>query len=106
MDAASFPPGATLTPHSLLHVPAVSAVKRFWGGGLLHHLGVPTSIWVYSLSRPYLSEDNKKMAGLQYYLQTVPGASWGRIAGVLWFLEEHAALKIVRQYLRYKHGTL
>ena len=55
-------------------------------------------------SRSYSSEEEKRVAVLQYYLQTVPGVSWGRIAGVLWYLEEHTALETVRQYLPYTHG--
>ncbi|CAI8046495.1 hypothetical protein GBAR_LOCUS25729, partial [Geodia barretti] len=48
-------------------------------------------------SRSYSSEEEKRVAGLQYCLQTVPGVSWGRIAGVLGFLGEHTALETVRQ---------
>ncbi|CAI8047445.1 hypothetical protein GBAR_LOCUS26218 [Geodia barretti] len=54
-------------------------------------------------SRSYSSEEEKRVAGLQYCLQTVPGVSWGRIAGVLWYLEEHTALETVRQYLPHTH---
>ncbi|CAI8010665.1 hypothetical protein GBAR_LOCUS6997 [Geodia barretti] len=54
-------------------------------------------------SRSYSSEEEKRVAGLQYCLQTVPGVSWGRIAGVLWFMEEHTALETVRQYLPHTH---
>ena len=99
------PPDASLTPHTLLH--AVSTVRRFWeyGGGLLVYLGVPMSVIVeISLSQSYSSEDEKRMAGLQYCLQTLPGVSWGRIAGVLWYMKEHTALETVRQYLPPKHG--
>ena len=55
-------------------------------------------------SRSYSNEEEKRMAGLQYCLQTVPGVSWGRIAGVLWYLKEHTALETVRQYLPHTHG--
>ena len=101
------PPDASLTPHTLLH--AVSTVRRFldiYGdGGLLLCLSVPWSVIEQIRdSRSYSSEDEKRMAGLQYYLQTLPGVSWGRIAGVLWKMEEHTALETVRQYLPPKHG--
>ena len=102
------PPDASLTPHTLLH--AVSTVRQFWeygrdGDGLLEYLGVPESVICQIRdSQSYSSEDEKRMAGLQYCLQTVPGVSWGRIAGVLWYLEEHTALETVRQYLPPKHG--
>ena len=97
-------PDVSLTPHTLLH--AVSTVRRLWNiGGLLQHLGVPGSvIFQINRSQSYSSEDEKRMAGLQYCLQTLPGVSWGRIAGVLWEMEEHTALETVRQYLPPKHG--
>ena len=102
------PPDASLTPHTLLH--AVSTVRWFWeygrsGDGLLACLGVPWSV-IHQIrhSQSYSSEDDKRMAGLQYYLQTLPGVSWGRIAGVLWKMGEHTALETVRQYLPPKHG--
>ena len=95
------PPDASLTPHTLLH--AVSTVRRFWD--LLWCLGVPLSVrGQISRSQSYSSEDEKRIAGLQYCLQTLPGVSWGRIAGVLWMMEEHTALETVRQYLPPKHG--
>ena len=98
------PADASLTPHTLLH--ALSSVRWFWGsGGLLVCLGVPWSvIRQISDSQSYSSEDEKRMAGLQYCLQTLPSVSWGRIACVLWRLEEHTALETVRQYLPPKHG--
>ena len=97
------PPDISLTPHTLLH--AVSTVRRFWGGGLLEYLGVLYSVMdQIRLSQSYSSEEEQRLAGLQYYLQTVPGVSWGRIAGVLWRMKEHTALDTVRPYLAHKHG--
>ena len=69
------------------------------------YLGVPGSVRDQIRdSQSYFSKEKQRLAGLQYYLQTVPGVSWGRIAGVLWRLEEHTALDTVRQYLPHKHG--
>ena len=97
------PPDTSLTPHTLLH--AVSTVRNFWDGGLLRCLDVPGSVQDEIRASPsYSSEDEKRMAGLQYSLQTAPGMSWGKIAGVLWYLEEHTALETVRQYLPHQHG--
>ena len=101
------PPDDSLIPHTLLH--AVSTVKRFWGSGvddgLLWCLGVPVPVIdQIKASQLYLSEDEKRMAGLQYCLQTVPDISWGRIAGVLWEMEEYTVLETVRQHLPPKHG--
>ena len=104
MFLSVLPPDVSLTPHTLLH--AVSTVRRFWDyGGLLWYLGVPDSVMNQIRdSQSYSSEEEKRLAGLQYYLQTVPGVSWGMIAGMLWSLEEHTALDTVRQYLPHKHG--
>ena len=101
------PPDVSLTPHSLLH--AVSTVRRFWslGGevGLLGWLLVPYSVQEHIIdSQSYSSEDEKRTAALQYYIETVPDASWGMIAGVLWYMEEHTALETVRRYLPHKPG--
>ena len=83
----------------------MSTVREFWGYGLLYYLGVPSAVMdQITSSQSYSSEDEKRVTGLQYYLQTVPGASWGRIASVLWYLEEHTALETVREYLPHKHG--
>ena len=84
----------------------MSTVREFWVyGGLLSFLDVPRAVGdQIRSSQSYLSEDEKRVAGLQYYLQTVPGASWGRIAGVLWYMEKHTALETVREYLPHKHG--
>ena len=69
------------------------------------YIGVPYSVMdQIGYSQSYSSKEEKRLAGLQYYLQTVPGVSWGRIAGVLWYMEEHTALVTVRQYLPHKHG--
>ena len=98
------PPDLSLTPDTLLD--AVSTVTDFWWeDGLLYWLGVPYSVQdQIRANLSYSSEDERRMAGLQYYLQTVPGASWGRIASRLWYLEEHTALESVRQYLPHQHG--
>ena len=98
------PPDLSLTPDTLFH--AVSTVTDFWEDEeLLHCLIVPGPVREQIPASPsYSSEDERRMAGLKYYLQTVPGASWGRIAGVLWWMEEHTALETVRQYLPHEHG--
>ena len=98
------PPDTSLTPHLLL--PALSTVEAFWGSdGLLYFLDVSNSVRYQIGQDPsYSSEDERRMAVLQYCLQTLPGMSWGRIAGVLWFMEEHTALETVRPYLPHKPG--
>ena len=98
------PPDTSLPPHTLQNI--VSSVRGFWDvGGLLDCLGVPYSVRSQIRdSSAYSSEEKRRVAGVEYYLQTMPGASWGRVAGVLWYLGEHTALEAVRQYLPHKHG--
>ena len=84
-------------------------MTEFWrtdgSDGLLDGLIVPDSVMDDIMANPsYSTEEEKKIAGLQYYLQTLPGASWEDIAGTLWFMEEHTALEEVRQYLPSAHG--
>ena len=100
-------PDDSLTPHTLL--PAVSSVRKFWwrddDEGLLEGLGVPYSmVNDIRASLSHSTEEEKRIAGLQYYLQTLPGASWETIAGELWFMEEHTALEEVRQHLPHTYG--
>ena len=101
-------PDDSLTPHTLL--PAVSSVRLFWRGyddevGLLELLGVPNSVMDDIRASPsHSTEEEKRIAGLQYYLQTVPGASWEDIAGILWCTKEHTALEEVRQHLPRTYG--
>ena len=100
-------PDDSLTPHTLL--PAMSSVRQFWrrdgdddddDEGLLQFLGVPWSVMDDIMASPsHSTEGDKRIAGLQYYIQTVPGAWWEEIAGVLWSMEEHTALEEVRQNL-------
>ena len=83
----------------------MSSVKQFWEYGLPSLLGVPYSVRSQIRdSSAYSSEEEKRMAGVEYYLQTVPGALWGRVAGVLWHKGKLTALEAVRQYLPHKHG--
>ena len=97
------PPDDSLTLQAVQH--AVATVRWFWRGGLLDYLGVPLSVLVQIRHDPsYPSENEKRMAGLQYYIENVPGVSWGRIAGVLWYMGEQQALEEVRQYLPPKRG--
>ena len=83
----------------------MSSVGEFWGVGLLGYLGVPSSVQSQIRdSSAYSSEEERRVAGIEHYLQTLPGASWGRVAGALWYLGEHTALEAVRQYLPHKLG--
>ena len=68
-------------------------------------LGVPWSVMDRIRANPsHTTEEVKRIAGLQYYLQTLPSASWEMIAGTLWYLEEHTVLEEVRQHLPSTYG--
>ena len=104
MYACLLPPDASLPPHTLQNI--VSSVGGFWNDeDLLYYLGVSYSVQDQIInSSAYSSEEERRVAGIEYYLQTMPGASWGRVAGMLWYMGEHTALEAVRQYLPHKHG--
>ena len=52
----------------------------------------------------YPTEKEKRVAIMQYCVQTVAGVSWGRIANLLWLMEEHAALDNVREKMKHPKG--
>ena len=69
-------------------------------GDYLHGLGVPGSVRVeISASTDYKTEEEKKAALLQYFLDNVPMVSWQTIAGVLHYREEEEALQMVQAFL-------
>ena len=41
---------------------------------------------------------------LNYYVTTVAAASWEHLAGILYYLEEHAALDKVKKYFQRQPG--
>ena len=99
------PSDATLDSRAILDAVSTVNLKHFWDRALLGLLGVPKSVRSQIRdSQSYSSEDERRIAGLDYYLKIVPGASWGKIAGVLWFLAENRALEKVRQHLPQKIG--
>lgn len=49
---------------------------------------------------------SKRHATREYWLQTLPDASWERLAGVLYYWEEERALKAVKEYLQSPQGKL
>ena len=50
-------------------------------------------------STTYKTEDEKKAAFLQYFLDNVPMASWQTVAGALHYREEKKALQMVQAFL-------
>ena len=79
----------------------LSTVGQFWN--VLKYLRVPGTV-IDQIKCRKLGEVEEKVEGLRYYLETVPGASWGRIAGALWFAEEHEALKSITAIVQQMRG--
>ena len=51
------------------------------------------------------TEEDKKTEVLLYFLRNAPMASWERVAGALYFLEEERALQAVKKFLTVSTGT-
>ena len=79
----------------------MASVKNWYD--LAHYfsgLGVPGTVCnEIRDSRAYQTEDEQKVALLQYYLDNVAMASWQSVAGVLHRREEKTALQIVKVFL-------
>jgi len=84
----SLPTDPTFTLNNV--TTAVESVENWYALGI--YLGV--------LSRKCTSR--KKM--LQYFIATVPDASWQTLAGKLYYLEEHAALERAIKYFQPQPG--
>ena len=88
---------------------AVSTVKNiyFYDISLLAAFDVPRPVIErIKNSRMFSTEAERKEAGLLYSLQNLPCFSWQRISGVLWYMEEYAALEAVKKYLKHDNGIL
>ena len=89
----------TLNLHNLCLV--MTSVKDWFSLGSYHYgLGVPNSVCheIYR-STDYKTEEEKKAALLQYFLENVPMASWQTVAGALHWREEKKALQMVQPFL-------
>ena len=79
----------------------MASVKNWYDLG--HHdygLGVPEAVRnAIRDSRAYQTEDEQKVALLQYYLNNVPMASWQSVAGALHWMEEKTALQLAKVFL-------
>ena len=79
----------------------MASVKNWHDLG--HHysgLGVPPAVRdEIRDSRAYQTDDEQKVALLQYYLDNVAMASWQSVAGALHWREEKTALQIAKVFL-------
>ena len=77
----------------------------FWDReGILELIGVGRMEYEIKTSAQYSTEEEKRLAAIQYYIDYVPGASWSRIASALWYYEAYTALEAVRKFLPKPHG--
>ena len=75
-------------------------------GDYEYGLGVPQTV-LYDTKQsgnPDMTEEDKKTAILQYFLNNVAMASWQRVAGILYYREEETALQEVKKFLTVSRG--
>ena len=58
------------------------------------------------IGRDYATPEQRKNAMVEYWLQSVPNASWSVLAGRFYLLEKTAALEAVKQYIQSPTGML
>ena len=78
----------------------LNLMKRNWDDpvpqtiiSLADHLKVP-------------SQHQRHVAFAEYIVSYLPGFSWARLAGALYYCEEEAALQAARRYIRREEGKL
>ena len=52
----------------------------------------------------YSTEEEKREATIDYFLNTIPLASWATLAGRLYREEQNVSLEAVRKYLHHTTG--
>ena len=79
----------------------MTSVKDWYSlGDYNFGLGVPLSVCNEILaSTDYKTEEEKKAAFFEYFLDNVPMASWQTVAGALHRREEKKALQMVKAFL-------
>ena len=89
------PPDSTLTLTNMTKAVAGGYWRYLWIS-----LKVPDSVHNYSHT-----DDQNVKAVMKYWLQYGPNPSWSTLAGVLYYWEEHTALKRVMEYIQQPTGT-
>ena len=79
----------------------MASVKNWYDlGNYNSGLGVPYAVLnEIRANRAYQTDDEQKVALLQYYLDNMAMASWQSVAGALHWREEKTALQIVKIFL-------
>ena len=77
----------------------LNMMKTIWHmtWSLTEHLDVPRS-------KLHWSQQQQNMPLAEYIVSYVPGFSWARLAGVLYYFEEEAALQAARRYIKREEG--
>ena len=78
----------------------MSPVKNWYDlGDYYYGLGVPKTMRNEIRDSPaYQTEDERKVALLQYFLVNVPMASWQSVAGTLYWMKEKTSLQLVKPF--------
>ena len=86
----------------------LNMMKRNWyyaTPSLAIHLDVPWFMQ-YEIGRQHQSQQQQHMALAEYTVSYVPGFSWARLTGALYYCEEEAALQAARRYIKREEGKL
>ena len=92
-------PDATLTVASVTAV-LESVTYKDWLG---YKLGVPEPVRLV-IRDSHRGVRERKAAFSEYFVNSVPGASWTTLAGTLYYFEERKALQAVRKNLKEGKG--
>ena len=95
------PADPTLTLHN---VATVVAPVRSWNS-LGRWLGVPVAKRT-EIDSKYSTDEKKKEALMDYWLRCSPVASWGRLAGELYYMGEKQSLQLLQRHLKRTTGML
>ena len=74
-------------------------------GHYRHGLGVPHTVLNKIRDNPAMTEEDKRTEVLLYFLRNDPMASWERVAGALYRMEEERSLQAVKKFLTVSTGT-
>ena len=94
---------STLTINNLRNV--TSSVRNWYLlGDYYYGLGVPLPVLNEIKKNRALTEEEKKTKVLLYFLHNARMASWGRVAGELYYMNEEGALQAVKEFLPVSPG--
>ena len=93
-------PDASLTPQNIFQSTSAEDYNDLRGC-----LVVPAAVYYQiNANSSYPTEEKRREAMIVYYLNTIPLASWARLAGQVYWQEKHVSLEAVRKYLHHTTG--